>query len=146
MFGAIKDIGNNMKQLNPNRLMRDVIDDSQLKAQIIDLNQSQMYDKGIDAKGETLGDYSQISVTKYGKRPGHIQLKDTGEFYDSMKVGVEEDKFVITGDTDKGDIDLANVYPDALGLTEDSKSEIIPEIAERLTDKIKTEILKYEVT
>jgi len=131
-----------MKQLNPNRLMRDVVGDSQLKAQIIDLNQSQMFDKGIDAKGETLGDYSPISVSKYGKRPGHIQLKDTGEFYDSMKVGVEEDKFIITGDTDKGDVDLAQVYPDVLGLTTESLDEIIPEITDRLTDKIKTEILK----
>lgn len=142
MFGAIKDIGNNLQRLNPNRLMRDSIDDATLKAQIIDLNQSQMYDKGIDAKGETLGDYSPVSVAKYGKRPGHIQLKDTGEFYDSMKVGVEEDKFVITGDTNKGDVDLANIYPDALGLTTESKDEIIPEITQRLTEKIKEEILK----
>lgn len=142
MFGAIKDLGNNMQKLNHNRLMRDVIDETSVKAQIIDLNQSQMFDKGIDAKGETLGDYSQVSVTKYGKRPGHIQLKDTGEFYDSMKVGVEDEKFIITGDTDKGDVDLANVYPDVLGLTTESKEEILPEIAQRLSEKIKTEILK----
>lgn len=142
MFGAIKDIGNNMQRLNPNRLMRDVIDETSVKAQIIDLNQSQMFDKGIDAKGETLGDYSQVSVTKYGKRPGHIQLKDTGEFYDSMKVNVDDDKFIIIGDTDKGDVDLANVYPDVLGLTTESKEEILPEIAQRLSEKIKTEILK----
>lgn len=142
MFGVIKDIGNNMQRLNPNRLMRDVIDETSVKAQIIDLNQSQMFDNGIDAKGETLGDYSQVSVTKYGKRPGRIQLKDTGEFYDSMKVNVEEDKFIIIGDTDKGDVDLANVYPDVLGLTTESKEEILPEIAQRLSEKIKTEILK----
>lgn len=142
MFGAIKDIGNNMQRLNPNRLMRDVIDETSVKAQIIDLNQSQMFDKGIDAKGETLGDYSQVSVTKYGKRPGHIQLKDTGEFYDSMKVNIEEDKFIIIGDTDKGDVDLANVYPDVLGLTTESKEEILPEISQRLSEKIKEEILK----
>lgn len=142
MFGVIKDIGNNMQRLNPNRLIKDVIEETQVKAQIIDLNQSQMFDKGIDAKGETLGDYSPVSVAKYGKRPGHIQLKDTGEFYDSMKVGVEDDKFVITGDTDKGDVDLANVYPDVLGLTTESKEDILPEISQRLSEKIKEEILK----
>ena len=142
MFGVIKDIGNNMQRLNPNRLIKDVIEETQVKAQIIDLNQSQMYDKGIDSKGDTLGDYSQISVTKYGKRPGHIQLKDTGEFYDSMKVATGNDGFIITGDTDKGDVDLANVYPDVLGLTTESKEDILPEISQRLSEKIKEEILK----
>lgn len=131
-----------MKQLDQNKLMKDAVDNSVIKAQIIDLNQSQMYDKGIDSKGETLGDYSTISVSKYGKRPGHIQLKDTGEFYDSMKVGVEDSGIIITGDTDKGTVDLAKVYPDALGLTDESINEILPEITSNLAEKIKTAILK----
>lgn len=142
MFGVVKDLGNNMKRLNKNKLLKEVVSEQQVQAQIIDLNQSQMFDKGIEADGSSLGDYSPTSVTKYGKRPGRIQLKDTGEFYDSMKVGIKEDGFIITGDTDKGDVDLAQVYPNVLGLTDDSIDELLPEITERLIDKLKTEIKK----
>lgn len=110
--------------LDYDNLIDKVFEDKYIQAQMIDLNQSQMMDKGIDSKGYTLGNYSIVSVAKYGKTPGHITLHDTGEFYDSMKVEISGEQAVITADMEKPDKDLEVIYPKALGLDEESLQEI----------------------
>lgn len=142
MFGAFKTLSRNLQNISPNKEVEEILREPQLQAQILDLNQAQMFDKGFDAKGDSLGDYSAASIDIYGKRAGHIQLYETGEFYGSMKVLVGTDGFVISGDMVKPDQDLQKKWPDALGLTEESKSEIIPEVRDRLVDKVKSKMFK----
>lgn len=142
MFGVFKTIGRNLQKINPNKEIEAILQEPQLQAQILDLNQAQMFEKGIDAKGDSLGDYSAASVDTYGKRAGHIQLYETGDFYGSMKVLTGTEGFVISGDMVKPDQDLQKKWPDALGLTEESKSEILPEVLDRLVDKVKSKMFK----
>lgn len=136
MFGALLDMANNMKRLNANLITNIAISDPYIQAQIIDLNQSQLYDKGIESDGSPTGDYSRKSVEVYGKRPGHITLKDTGATYDSMKVDTDAEGFYVSGDMDLHGVDLNIIYPNALGLTEDSKRELLPEIKELMIEQI----------
>lgn len=73
--------------------------DEDVKDEIIRLNtQEQMFDQGIDKDGNTLGDYSDVSVQIYGKPAGHIRLKDTGHFYDSFKIILDATGLTITAD------------------------------------------------
>ncbi len=123
-------------------MVEQIIDQSGLQAQLIDFNQAQMMDKGIDSAGDSLGEYSIISVEKYGKTPGHITLHDTGAFYNSMKVLTGSEGFVIFGDTIKDDKDISIQWPQALGLTQDSISEVLPEIKEGLREKIREQMYK----
>lgn len=148
MFGSIKRIGNNLKQLNSRDIVKKVLSEPSIQTQAIDLNQSQMYEKGVDSKGFSMGEYSPATIygTKNfegkiakGQRYDHVTLKDTGAFYDSMKIVNSNDQFVIVGDLPEG---AQRQWPDALGLTNESKDEIMPEIKERIIESIKQKVLK----
>lgn len=104
----------------------------QLEAQMLDLNHHQMFDLGVDALGAPLGEYSLFTKAikeRKGQRFYHVTLKDTEEFYDSMKIKFEY-TVTISGDMQKPDTDLSTIYPHALGLTNESKNEVIDEIKE----------------
>lgn len=148
MFGAVKDLGRRLQQLNGNLLMKIVMSEPSIQAQIIDLNQSQLYDQGVDAKGVTTGEYSLATIYGTPNFEGkieknqpydHVTLKDSGHSYDSMRVVTEDTAFIITGDFPYA---IKQAWPDALGLTLESRKEIIPEVTESLRSEIKKAILK----
>ena len=129
-------IGGINKIRSGRQLFLDAANNEIVKAQIIDANQKQMRDEGIDSKGESLGEYSDISVAVFGKRAGHIQLYDTGAFYRSMHVVFGADSIFVSGDMQKPNRDLAIIYPEALGLTEENQKELTPEIKERMMEML----------
>lgn len=140
MLGAIlKKVEKLKTPLNP--IMQKVMSDEDIQKKMIDKNQGQMFDKGVNAKGVSLGNYSPVSVSVYKKRPGHIQIFETGETYESMYVSSDETGTTIKGNTIKqswdGAIDLEDRFGKLMGLTEESKSELMPEIKERFIEKFK---------
>jgi hypothetical protein len=141
MFDSIINLGKGMKRLNQNKIFGDVVSDNTLQSQMIDLNQDQLQ-SGYDANDKSTGNYSKTSVEVYGKEPGPITLKDTGAFYDSMKVTRDADSFEIKGQTLKPDRDLLDRWPNALGLTDENMTDLMPEITELTIEKIKNEILR----
>lgn len=141
MFGAITNIINNVKKINQNELIGGVLQED-LQDEIIDLNQKQLMDEGVQADGVITGTYSPESIERFGKRPGHITLYDTGNFYESMKPKIEANDFVITGDTVKEDTDLTERWPRALGLTKESISEMIPDLKIGIINKLKEKIFE----
>lgn len=113
--------------LDQDDLAEKVFENETVQQKAIALNQSQMYDKGVDSVNDTLGEYSFRTVaikTQKGQRTDHITLRDTGEFYDSMEATPDGPTITITGDMKKPDTDLEVIYPKALGLNEESKGEI----------------------
>ena len=70
MFGALIDKFKGLAELDENKIIHEVIEDEQLQAQIIDLQtkangQGQLYDKGVDADGNSLGEYAPITISHY---------------------------------------------------------------------------------
>lgn len=123
MFESILRVCNNVKKLNQDKILKEIFEDKDLQLDIINLNKDQMYEQGVDSKGVTLGEYHPRTVEekiKKGQRHDHITLKDTGEFYDSIKIKNEKERIVITGDMEKPDTDLEIIYPNALGLTDEN--------------------------
>ena len=90
--------------------------------EIIRLNtDDQLYEEGILSDGSYLPDYSETSVNVYGKSAGHITLKDTGEFYQSFVVKVNNTGIMIVANDVKDDTVLSDRYGiDILGLTEEN--------------------------
>jgi hypothetical protein len=74
-------------------------------------------------------------------RTDHITLKDTGEFYKSFRIKVENDGFKITADTIKENTDLAQIYPDVIGLTKESKQMVSELITPYFIESIRKELL-----
>ena len=67
-----------------------------VQLEIIRLNtMDQLFDEGIDANDNSIGDYSDASVQIYGKRAGHITLHDEGDFYASFRVKVTNNEILI---------------------------------------------------
>jgi len=93
-----------------------------------DITDDQMWSKGIDGFGKSLGEYSpytkKIKSTK-GQRIDHITLRDTGEFHKSIKVILTSAGVQITSDPVKEDgTNLINEYGEAiLYLTESNLNE-----------------------
>lgn len=143
MFGVILDFCDKVKQLDSQKIMSEVFNDKDLQADIIDLNQSQLYNKGIQSDGTPTGTYTKKSIEfkKFKGQPyDHVTLKDTGEFYSTMNVKPDGDGFVINADMVKDDQDLSERWDKALGLTDESISEIIPEARYLIIEKVKNEI------
>ena len=98
------------------------------QSEIVRLNQEQLYEEGMDAKGFSLGVYSQFTINikrQKGQRYDHVTLRDTGEFYSTFHVIVYHDAFEIDANDEKDGKALFEVYgEDVMGLTDFNKSRI----------------------
>lgn len=83
-----------VKRFDVDKVLREVWRNPRVQNFIIELNTegqstSQLFAKGEDIFGVSLGDYSpftiQLKVEK-GQRTDHITLKDTGDFYETFTV------------------------------------------------------------
>ena len=73
--------------------MKHLFQQTSFRKLIIDLNtEEQLYSQGVDSKGVQLGEYSIYTKglkQNKGQRTDHITLKDTGEFYKSFSIRLE---------------------------------------------------------
>lgn len=118
---------------------------------IIELNTiEQLYNKGIDSQGKSLGSYSPFTVKekiKKGQPTDRVTLKDTGEFYKSFQIDLSGDDIIIEADTIKiawdGAQDLLDIYgDDILGLTNRSLDKLINTIRIETQDFFRKNIFK----
>lgn len=127
LFG---DMAERLAAFNPEE--EAVLSAKRNRLKIIRLNRDdQMYEQGIDSRGDKIGDYAQATIEKKkyeGKRYDHITLRDTEAFHKSMDVRFRKDSFEITADDRKesdtpggADSFLTQIYgEDILGLTDDN--------------------------
>jgi hypothetical protein len=125
---------NNVNKLDINDIFYSLWSDNKVQNYIIDLNTegeqtSQLYNLGIDAEGNSLGDYSpytiQFKVDK-GQRFDHITLKDTGDFYETFKVKPNKKGFELIANPNKDDDNLFEIYgKEIVGLTKDNQKLLI---------------------
>lgn len=126
----IERLLNNVNKLDLDDILLAMWKRNDTQDYIIELNtEEQLYDKGIDSKGNDLGEYSpytkQIKSEK-GQRFDHITLKDTGEFYKSFVVKPNKKGFKITANPNKDDTDLFREFGvDIVGLTKESVFKLL---------------------
>ncbi len=127
MLDLLTSLLKKASKLDANKLMRQSLNNTAIQQEILDLNRlDQLYDKGIDAKDDSLGEYSPATIEgtanflgkkQKGQRYDHITLNDTGEFYDSYIFKNEKDGFIIQADTIKsgGQIEMTSSVPATKG-------------------------------
>ena len=132
------------KSISYSKIMSEIWKDKVLQNTIIQLNtKAQLFGRGIDSLGETLGDYSAASVEFFGKREGHIQLFDEGDFYKSFKIIPLGEDADIYADTikiqDNGKrIDLTDRFGiEIIGLTNESKQILKDIMSSILQEKLR---------
>ena len=89
-----------IEKFNVNQILREVWSNPRVQNFIIDLNTegkptSQLFEKGEDSLGITLGQYAASTIQgtasfkgklEKGQRIDHITLKDTGDFYNTWEI------------------------------------------------------------
>ncbi len=146
MFGAIKEKAKKVAAINQDKMLTEILSDDVLQAQIVDLNQKQLYEQGVQADGTETGQYHPYTVAykiQYGDAKGvpgrvdHITGLNTGITYNSMKVKSLPEGIVVTADDRNNFFDRE---PKGLGLTNESLSEIRPHVREGLIEKVREAI------
>jgi len=90
MFGKIKRLCDAGAHLEMNEVMSSVFSNSNVDAEVQKINDDQL-EHGERADGSLLPDYSATSVLVYGKVPGPMTLKDTGDFRANIYVQAQPD-------------------------------------------------------
>ena len=131
--------------MDEDSLMETVVNDVEFQKEVVEQNQSQLYDEGIEADGTSLGTYAARTVSYkeniagglgYDTKSDHVTLKDTGYMYSTMKVNPQGADFTVNADMKKSNVDLEVVYPDALGLTDESIEKISNTVQDILVEEI----------
>lgn len=147
MDELIKYLNNIVQKLNYRYIMFNVIGSNrELLDFMVELNTiEQLYNKGIDANRNFLGEYSPYTIIikqAKGQPTNRVTLKDTGEFYESFYATLLADGDIFIGanplkkDASGKITDLTIEWgKDIIGLT--------PESMNKLTEKILIEFDKY---
>ena len=114
-------------------------------ARIAKMNVQQM-EVGLKADGTYQEPYSEVSVSKYGKEPGYIKLKDTGKFHQGVTLKKEkQNEFLLTSkdnsylsDVGQGKTEYLDFVYDPFGLTDSNLDIVTDVIYEDLYTDIKT--------
>ena len=158
MFDQLKNLANNVINLQTNELSVSVFAMPEIKQFILRLNKfEQLYSEGVDANDKIIGTYSYTTALYAGeetyiyngvpstKKVGEpYTLYDTGEFYASFSVRILPDGFSIVANTDKVDGDILR-FGEILGLTTNSKNELsekmLPYLQRAIREAILNEVL-----
>ncbi len=158
MFEPLEKLLNNIKKAGSlsgvGQLSLSVFVLPEIKRFIIRLNQvDQLYNEGVDVNDKIIGTYSYMTALMAGeehyifnglvsvKKAGEpYTLYETGEFYESFKVKIEGNGFIIEADTVKEDKDLMD-YGDILGLTEESKGKLSKKMLPFLQEALRNYLL-----
>jgi len=142
MFDPIRKVTKNMQSITAERVLSLLIEGDELKDLIIELNtDAQLFQKGIDSQGQSLGEYAES--TKLLKRSeglpfDRVTLYQEGDFYKTWRVFMRNGNIAIEADGDKDDKNLFDVYgEDVVGLTEENLQIVIDEIKNDTPELVK---------
>jgi hypothetical protein len=95
----------------------------QIKPSVEDANIEQL-DRGERADGTMLPNYSFVSVGVYGKKPGPMNLHDTGSFWRGITLEVYDDSIELIGRDIKTQMLQLRYGDEIIGLSEKSQDSI----------------------
>ena len=114
-----------------------------LQGVIEDMNTNQL-SKGYGSDGMKLPDYSDVSVQMFGKKPGSMTMKDSGDFYESIELKMKKNTITLISNDYKmkPPIQLDWAYGPLLGLAKKNqlnlaKDYLIPEAIFSIKKQIK---------
>lgn len=136
---------NKLRTLRTESIWHKVFQDKTLSNMILEMiRQDQLFKQGIDEDGDIIGLYSEwtemLNPDKQAGTP--YTLFDTGAFYESMRIVVLNDSFVVEAqpikiDEDGKQTNLFEKYGEGIvGLTDENKEKLAIEIKKRFIDEV----------
>ena len=131
-MGDIGETIRKFKSLNFKKIIISILNTSEIKEFIIQMEQERLFNLGEDSTGASLGEYAPFTVVikqEKGQRFDHITLKDTGEFYESFTFHATGTELIFNANPVKEDNNLFDNFGiDILGLNDFDKSRLIERI------------------
>lgn len=97
---------------------------------------------GMKSDGSFLPNYSSVSITKFGKKPGKIKLRDTGDFYEGIKPDFAKTGFTLDSTDWKNEKLKADYGDEILGLSDYGLKEISRDAIGQIQYELRKEIDK----
>ena len=118
---------------------------SNVKEEAFDLNtEDQLFSKGVDSNGNSLGAYAPLSVKLRGEAglpTDRITLKITGDFYDGWEANFSKFPVEFTSRDEKTGEILFQFGNEIFGLTKDNIKNLLDEgLKERIQDSFKKSV------
>lgn len=156
MLDALFNIAKSAKQLSIDEILVDIYRSDLLDEYILDLNRiNQLFVNGENTEGNIIGFYSEktdlittgetftfkgLSSTK--KRGQKFTLYDTGKFYRSFSIRINNDGFSILADDSIEKGTLTDKYgPNIIGLSDESKAELAQKLVPYVREYIRNILL-----
>ena len=102
MLESVKQLISNAKKLNQSQLIVEVFTDVKIKDEIVYyITEIQLFEKGVDGLGKKLKQYTPFTISekkKKGQKFSNTTLEDTGQFYSSFRVDVNDGQGGIVDD------------------------------------------------
>lgn len=115
----------------------------ELKPVVEDLNIAQL-DRGERADGSILPNYSIVSVSVYGKRPGPMNLHNEGNFWRGITLEVYDNGVELIGRDMKTEMLQLRYGDEIIGLQDKSKEALEEDyLKEEIHKKIQTKFEKF---
>lgn len=135
-----------LENINVNQLIDETL--KELEKFILDLNKSQLYEKGeIDVNEPNKREQYSKPYKSFKERKAtyrkteFVTLRFDGDFYDSFKLIIFDKEFIISATDLKWNWHEKNPrFTNALGLTDESKDKLKEEFKPLFIEKLKTEI------
>jgi len=137
MHELIKKKFRKVIRLNENKILNQILRSTELQEYIIELNtQDQLFTKGQDKLGRDLdsigGGYSPFTIqikSQKGQPIDRVTLKDTGAFYDSFYVELNDTYFTIVANPMKNGKDINQEWGGyVIGLQPQNIAKVIEDI------------------
>lgn len=140
--------------LSENDALKVVTDNKSIQFNAIRLNrQVQLYEKGVSIDGKQMRSvyarfgnvYSNrtIAYKREKNQPiNRVTLRDTGAFYQTFTAKVKAGELFLYADTIKDGKDLQDSFGQVVGLTEESKTELIEQAKPLILQYVKSKILR----
>ena len=113
--------------------------------QVLDMNRDQLYEKGINHDGESIGRYAPSTVRekrKKGQPTDRVTLRDKGDFHDEFFIDYDPDAAYIESRDQKTPTLVTDWGPRIFGLTEENLQILIDEFMhEALLEEFRNTIL-----
>jgi Tfp pilus assembly PilM family ATPase len=147
-------IARNALKLNENDALKVVTDNKSIQYQAVLLNrQVQLYEQGVGVDGRQMKSYYARGRDVYalktikikqekGQPTDRITLRDTGKMYQTFNTKLVKGELVLTANTIKESDDLQDNFGQFVGLTAESKSELVQQAKPIILQYVKSKILQ----
>lgn len=150
----LEQIAKNVLKLNENDALKGVTDNKSIQFQAIRLNRSvQLYEHGVGVDGRELRSVYARYGNVYANRTiaykreknqpiNRITLRDTGAFYQTFSTKLKAGELYLTANTIKDGEDLQDKFGQVIGLTAESKSELLKQAKPIVLQYVKGKIFQ----